>query len=167
MTRNTLILNSYMIDHSGDPSIERGILKLGKQDCMLTIREHVPIGEWVIGTLGRGYKRKEFPNLSKNKNYLVYAMRVTSKQNNKVKRKARSKILSCSDEYFCFLDIPIELPRKFNKLVHSNRGYKKFPGKGVNPELVNSFLKWLKKHKTQRTSQNNLCKYSSPCVSKS
>lgn len=146
------VINSYIIDHSGDPCIEEGLLKLGKQDCMVTIRKHVLTGEWVIATLGKGYKNREFSFLSKNKNYLVYALRITSKQTNKRKGRTRSKILSCSNEYFCFFNKPVELPKKFNKLVHSNRGYKKFPRKGVTSELVNSFLKWLKKQKTQRTT---------------
>jgi len=148
-------LFSYVIDHPGDPIINKRGIFFGVQNCKQPMRPSVSCGDWVIATLGKNFdaafSKKKGRNYSK---YLVYAMRV--------KKKGVTNIL-WSNEYRWFAEKPVKLPKQFWGFIKKGRAFKCIK----KPEKVADFEKWVQKvHKQIKPTKRALVKKNKRCLKK-
>ena len=158
----------YVIDHHGDPKLEKDELILGWRKCAKLIRPYANTGDWIVATLGRNFGKKqqlwEYSDIAKYRDYwkyIVYAMKVTA-----IKEDSEKRILiSTNFGYFC---PPIYIPQEFQKFIKRGQGKTKFPranNKIEDDELINSFEKWITEKKItepklsdSKKIQESLCK---------
>ncbi len=159
-------IRNYAITHlENDPHIRNGTLELGNFDCMEKMRPYVNEGDWVIAKLGKtfyetkynGKKSRPFKERFSNstkKQYLFYAMKVTSHYINN-----KNLLILCSKKgsYYCFFRDPIPIKRKFFRFLTNGQGNKKTEFEENDSDLANKFIKWIKGNKSETIpkSENN------------
>ena len=140
-------LFSYVVHHAGDPIIKNKRLVLGLNTCKYSMRKHVAIGDWILGTIGKGlckqldYKKGRFQQIA-------FLMRVDKKKFKKGGMGSKKFGEVCySNNFYTFYEkeCKSKILGKSKCLIKKNQGYKKFPHNESENNLLSNLLKEVKK----------------------